>query len=84
MSRGGFQDINRCLHFANEWNEGADVEWEYVYLDKKYQAPAAAKHQSKVAIVEDAHNETWKEVIVHGKVMTYKKTVFPDSTLAQL
>jgi hypothetical protein len=84
MTQSAFKDINRCLHFANNWNEVTEKEWEGIYLNKKYQAPAAAKHQSKVAIVEDAHNETWKEVIVHDKVMTYKKAVFPDSTLAQL
>ena len=35
MPRGAFQDSDRCLHFADDWNEGADVAWEDVYLDKK-------------------------------------------------
>ena len=71
---GRFQDINQCLNFTDDWNEGADEEWEDIYLGKKYQAPDAAKHRSKLAIMEDAYTKRWKEVIVHDKAMRYNKS----------
>ena len=47
MPHGAFEDIDRCFHFANNWDEPDSVDWEDVYLDKKFKAPATAKHRKK-------------------------------------
>ena len=74
MPRTEFQDINRCLHFPDNWDKVNDVDWDNMYLDKKYKAPAAAKHQTKFTIVEDACNKSWKLHNTYGKEMIYDKS----------
>ena len=41
MSIVTFQDINRCLHFVDDWDEEDSKEQEGIYLDDKYKARAA-------------------------------------------
>jgi len=74
MPRDAFTDINRCLHFIDAWDEGDGEEWDDIYIDEKYEAPPTAKHRTKFAIVEDAHNVRWKVVIKHGADSTYDET----------
>ena len=68
-----FQDINRCLHFADDWAEEDGEDWDDIYLDDKYKSRSTAKHCNKFGIVEGAHNVRWKEVIIHDKDVTYDK-----------
>ena len=44
MSINAFRDMHQCLHFADDWEEDRDAEWEDVYLDERVPAPATAKH----------------------------------------
>ena len=74
MPRAAFQDIHRCLHFADDWDEPDDVEWDDVYLDDKYKSPKTAKHRQKFGVVEDAHNAAWQVHIYFGKAMTYDES----------
>ena len=74
MPRGAFEDINRCFHFADDWDEPENENWEDIYLDDKHKSPAAAKHRRKFAIIEDAHNAAWKLHIKFGKDLTYDES----------
>ena len=57
MSLSAFEDRHRCLHFADDWEEDANADWEDVYLDEGVQSPAAAKHSEQFGMVEDAFNK---------------------------
>jgi hypothetical protein len=74
MPINAFQDMHRCLHFADDWEEDADVDWENVYLDEKVPAPAAAKHRKKFGMVEDAFNARWKELVTYGLHITFDES----------
>ena len=52
-----FMDMHQWLHFANDWEEDANADWEDVYLDEGVQSPAAAKHSEQFGMVEDAFNK---------------------------
>ena len=69
-----FLDISRCLYFANNWEEADNVEWNDIYLDKKFKSPVSAKHCSKFGVVKDANNKSWNEHIILGEHVTYDKS----------
>ena len=74
MLRGAFEDINRCFHFADDWDEPEDVDWEDIYLDNEYKSPESTKHCLKNSIIENAHNKAWKLYIKFGKDLTYDES----------
>merc|ERR1712086_865396 len=74
MLLAAFEDMHRCLHFADDWEEDADANWEDVYLDKKVQLSATAKHRVKFGMVEDAFNKRWKELVAYGLHITFDKS----------
>ena len=57
MPRAAFKGMHLCLHFANDWEDDADADWEDVYLDEKVKASTTVKHRVKFGIVEDAFNK---------------------------
>ena len=59
-------DMHRCLHFADDLEENADANWGDVYLDKKVESLATAKHRVQFGMVEDAFNKRWKERVTYG------------------
>ena len=71
MPLAAFEDILRCLHFTDDWEEDADANWEDVYLDEKVEASATAKHRVTFGMVEDAFNKHWKEPVTYGLHMTF-------------
>ena len=48
MPLDAFKDMHRCLHFADDWEEDANADLEDVYLDKKVELPAMAKHRVNI------------------------------------
>ena len=74
MSKNAFQDMYRCLHFADDWDEEDGVKWDDVYLDSKYKSPDLARHRAKFATVEDAYNARWKEVVIFGRCLTFDES----------
>jgi len=69
-----FKDMHRCLHFADDWEEDADADWEDTYLDEKVEAPATAKHRVNFGMVEDAFNKRWKELVRYGLHITFDES----------
>jgi hypothetical protein len=74
MTINAFQDIHRCLHFADDWEEDGEAEWDSVYLDERVKAPATAVHRCKFAMVEDAFNKRWKELVSFGVHLTFDES----------
>ena len=74
MPRNAFQDLNRCLHFVDDWEDEDGVDWEDVYLDERYKTPKTAKDRTKFGFVEDSHNDSWKEHILFGEDATYDES----------
>ena len=68
MPRGAFEDMYRCLHFADDWEE---ENWEEVHPDPKSEpSPDVANHRRKFATVEDGFNARWKECVTFGRWIT--------------
>ena len=66
IQQSAYEDIGRCLHFTDNWDE-TDV-WDDKYVNEKVEASAAtAHHRRKFCIVEDAFNRRWKSLVVYGK-----------------
>ena len=63
MPLAAFEDMHQCLHFADDWVEDADANWEDVYLNKKVESLATAKHCVNFGMVKDAFNKHWKELV---------------------
>jgi hypothetical protein len=74
MPLAAFMDMHRCLHFADDWEEDADTDWEDVYLDEKVEATPTAKHRVKFGMVEDAFNKRWKELVTFGVHITFDES----------
>ncbi|KAL3775049.1 hypothetical protein ACHAW5_007513 [Stephanodiscus triporus] len=57
MPRGAFSDMQRCMHFADDWDENDGEVWDDKFSDKKVDSPIdIAHHRRKFGIVEDAFN----------------------------
>ena len=57
MPMGAFQDMNRCLHVAGDWDDEDGAPWADTYLDDKVDSPEfAATHRRKFGNVKDAFN----------------------------
>ena len=72
MPKDAFQDIYRCMHFSDDWDEeDDDVDWDAVYGDKKVGPSAdAAQHRRKFDHIEDGFNKRWKECVTFGQWVT--------------
>ena len=66
--------MHQCLYFADDWEEDTNADWEHLYLNKRVQLPAAAKHRKYCGMVEDAFNERWKERVIYGLHITFDKS----------
>ena len=71
MSLRAFQDMYRCLNFADDWEEDAYFDWELIYLNKRVQSLSVAKHYRTVGMVTDAFNKHWKELVTYGLHITF-------------
>ena len=75
MSMGAFQDMNRFLHFADDWDDEDGAPWADTYLDDKVDSPEfAAPHRRKFGNVEDAFNAAWKFHVLFGKDLTFDES----------
>ena len=74
MLLSAFMDVHRCLHFANDWEDDSDADWEDVCLNKKYEASATAKHRVQFGMVEDEFNKRWKELVTYGLHINFDKS----------
>ncbi|KAL7529127.1 hypothetical protein ACHAWF_002847 [Thalassiosira exigua] len=71
MPRDAYQDLHRCMHFTDDWEEEAGVEWDQAYTDPKFEpSPEVAKHRRKYDHVEDGFNRRWKDCVNFGRWMT--------------
>ena len=69
MPRQALQDLVRCLHYVDDWEE--EEEWEVIYSDVKVEAAAGtSKHREKFSILEDAYNRRWQYMVHFGKWLT--------------
>ena len=71
MPLNAFQDIHRCLHFADDWEEDREATWEIVYLDEHVVLPATAKHRASFGMVKGTFNTSWKEHVSYGLHITF-------------
>ena len=71
MTLDAIKDLTRCLHFADDWEDEEDEEWEQKYNDSKEEAAdTTARHQKKFSMVEDAYNRRWQAMVNFGKWIT--------------
>jgi len=67
MPWGAFSDMQRCMHFADDWEEVKEV-WDDYFTDVKIELPSdVAHHRHKFAIIEDAFNVQWKATVIFGR-----------------
>ncbi len=65
MPCGAFSDMQRCIHFADDWEEKEGDVWNDYFTDVKVKSPSeVAHHCCKFAIIEDAFNKRWKEAMI--------------------
>jgi len=77
MPRGAFTDMQRCMHFAENWEEEEGV-WDDYFTDVKVQLPSdVAHHCCKFAIIEDAFNSRWRAAMIFGRRLTMDKIGTP-------
>jgi hypothetical protein len=74
MPINAFQHMHQCLHFADDWEENGDTNWEDLYLDETLPTPATDKHKAKFIMVKDTFNVHWKELVSHGLHITFDKS----------
>lgn len=71
MPRSAFEDMHRCMHFSDDWDEeeGGEVPpWELTYADEKFEpSPEVANHRRKFEHVEDGFNRRWKQCVRFGR-----------------
>ena len=71
MPQSAMEDLSRCLHFADDWEDEEDEEWEQKYGDIKEEAvDTTARHRKKFSMVEDAYNRRWQGMVNFGKWIT--------------
>ena len=70
MTLNAVQDLKRCLHFSDDW-EDDDDDWDEEYTDCKIEAPdGTAQHRKKFSMLEDAYNRRWQSIVTFGKWLT--------------
>jgi hypothetical protein len=75
MPKNAYQDMYRCMHFSNDWEEDEDgngeTYWEERYDDPKFEpSPDVERHRRKFEHIEDGFNRRWKEVVHFGRWIT--------------
>ncbi len=76
MPKDAYQDMDRCMHFSDDWEEDWDVEEgtdesEKFYGDKKFTPPPdVERHRQKFEHIEDGFNRRWKECVIFGRWTT--------------
>ena len=57
LTLDAMRDLTRCLHFADDWEEEEEEEWDEKYGVSKEEAPdTTARYQKKFSMVENAYN----------------------------
>ena len=57
MTLDCFEDIVRCLHFSDDWEDDVDKDWDTKFSDTKVEPlENTATHQKKFSMLEDAYN----------------------------
>ncbi len=52
-----FSDMQRCMHFVDDWDEDKGEVWGNIFVNEKVElAIHIAHHHHKFAIIEDAFN----------------------------
>jgi hypothetical protein len=79
MPCGAFSDMQRCMHFADNWEEKERDVWNDYFTDVKVESPTeVAHHCRKFAIIEDAFNEQWKEAVIFRQQLTMDESRMPS------
>ena len=77
MPHGAFSDMQRCMHFADEWEEDKEI-WDDFFCDVKVESLVdVAHHRRKFAIVEDAFNARWMAALIFGRRLTMDESRTP-------
>ena len=78
MPRAAFSDMQRCMHFADDWEEEDREVWGDNFVDKKFESPIdIANHRRKFGVVEDAFNARWKAAVIFGRRLTMDESRTP-------
>ena len=71
MPQDAMKELTRCLHFADDWEQGDDEEWDTIYSDVKVQADEnTASHRKNFSLLEDMYNKRWQACVTYGKWIT--------------
>ena len=74
MPLDAMYDMNRFMHFTDNWMEGDEEDWDAIYPDPRVDSPETTKHRIKFCLIEDAFNEAWIKHIVLGKHLTFDES----------
>ena len=74
MPLGAMQDMNRCMHFCDDWEIDESIDWDTVYPDPRRDSPQTSKHRRKFCIIEDAFNDAWTKHISFGVWLTFDES----------
>ena len=78
MPWGAFSDLQRCMHFADNWEEEDGEVWGENFVNKKVKLPIDIAHFCrKFAIIEDTFNACWKAAVIFGRQLTMDKSRTP-------
>ncbi len=78
MPCGAFSDMQRCMHFADDWEEKEGDVWNNYFTDVKIELQTEVEHHHcRFAIIEDAFNKQWKEAMIFGWRLTMDKSRTP-------
>ena len=78
MPCGAFSDMQRCMHFADDWEEKEGDVWNNYFTDVKVELPGEVAHHSrKFAIIKDAFIKQWKEAMIFRWQLTMDKSLTP-------
>ena len=74
MPKAAMRDMNRCMHFTDDWKEDDEDDWDAIYDDPKCESPDTSRHRIKCCLIEDAFNAAWIKHIVFGKYITFNES----------
>jgi hypothetical protein len=78
MPCGAFSDMQRCMHFADDWDEDNGEVWDAYFVDKKVESPIdIAHHCRKFGIFEDSFNARSKAAVIFGRRLTMDESCTP-------
>ena len=75
LPQAAYIDIQRCLHFSDNWDDDSNTEWSDSYLDERDGLEVgAAHHCQKFCVLEDSFNTCYKRCVEPGEKTTFDKS----------